>query len=249
MFAQFFAVHNEHSNVAAAAQDAQSNRAQCSLEVYDKVTFVLTLRTIVVYTRPMYRIEKQSKVARRTAAALSCLLLLISGFIPLSSARAESAEIQTAQVGTITAECTFALPEELAGKEYRFTDGLVESYQMFSSGQTLEVDLPDGVQGIYLEWYAPTSRYTLKQLDASGATLSEDAASPYLNAYYPLNEATKHVTLAFSGAASLSTFAAYGVGDLPATVQRWNTPADADLLVVASSPKTALDEFFGVIAN
>lgn len=197
----------------------------------------------------MYSIEKHSKVARRTAAALSCLLLLITGFLPLSSARAESAEIQTAQVGTITSECTFTLPEELAGKEYRFTDGLVESFQMFSSGQTLEVDLPDGAQGVYLEWYSPTSRYSLKQLDASGATLSEDAASPFLNAYYPLNEATKHVTLSFTGKASLSTFAVYGAGDLPASVQRWNTPADADLLVVASSPKTALDEFFGVIAT
>ena len=204
---------------------------------------------IVVYTRPMYSHKKQSNVARRTAAALSCLLLLLSGFVPVSGARAESAEIQTQQVGTVTAECTLTMPEKLAGKEYRITDGLVESFQTFSSGQTLEVDLPDGVQGIYLEWYSPTSRYSLKQLDAGGATLAEDAASPFLNAYYPLNEATKHVTLAFSGEASLSTFAAYGAGDLPEAVQRWSAPSDADLLVIASSPRTALDEFFGVIAT
>jgi len=197
----------------------------------------------------MHTYMKKTKFLSRMTAAATVLLLLVSGFVPFTGARAESAEIQTGQVGTVTADCTFALPEELAGKEYRITDGLVESYQAFSSGQTIEVDLPDGVQGVYLEWYAPTSAYTLKQLDASGSTLSEDAASPYLNAYYPLNEGTKHVSIAFTGKASLSTFAAYGAGDLPATIQRWNTPATADLLVVASSSVTALDEFFGVIAT
>ena len=119
----------------------------------------------------------------------------------------------------MTADCTFALPEELAGKEYRITDGLVESYQQFISGQSIEVDLPDGVQGIYLEWYSPTSKYSVIQLDASGATLSEDAASLYLNAYYPLNEGTKHVSIVFTGKAALSTFAAYGAGELPDTIQ------------------------------
>lgn len=192
---------------------------------------------------------KKTTFFGRITAAATVLLLLATGFVPVTSARAESADIQTGQVGTVTADCTFALPEELAGKEYRFTDGLVESYQRFSSGQTIEADLPDGVQGVYLEWYAPTSAYTLKQLDASGAVLSEDAASPYLNAYYPLNEKTKHVSIAFTGKASLSTFAAYGAGELPATIQRWNTPMTADLLVVASSSVTALDEFFGVIAT
>ena len=183
----------------------------------------------------MYTQMSKMRISGRMAAVAVALLLLVSGFVPLSGARAESADIQTGQVGTVTADCTFALPEELAGKEYRFTDGLVESYQTFSSGETLEVDLPDGVQGVYLEWYSPTGFYSVKQLDASGATLSEDAASPYLNAYYPLNESTKHVSISFTGKGSLSTFAAYGAGELPASIQRWNTPASADLLVVASS--------------
>ncbi|MBA4347417.1 MAG: hypothetical protein C0413_00990 [Clostridiales bacterium] len=197
----------------------------------------------------MYTLMNKTKILNRMASAATVLLLLVSGIVPFSSARAETAEIQTGQVGTVTADCTFTLPEALVGREYRITDGLVESYQSFSSGQTLEVDLPDGVQGIYLEWYAPTSKYSVKQLDASGATLSEDAASPYLNAYYALNEETKHVTIAFTGNGALSTFAAYGAGELPATIQRWNTPTTADLLVVASSSRTALDEFFGVIAT
>ncbi len=197
----------------------------------------------------MYKQMKQTKIFRRTAAALTIALLLFSGLVPLSGARAESADIQTGQVGTITAECTVTLPQELAGKEFRITDGLVESYQSFSSGQTVEVSLPSGAQGIVLEWYTAASQYTLTQYDQSGAVLSEDAASPYLNAYYPLKEGAARATLAFTGAGSLSTLAVYGAGELPATVQRWNTPASADLLVIASSSITALDEFFGVIAT
>jgi hypothetical protein len=92
----------------------------------------------------MYKFMNKTKNLSRSAAVLTIMLLLFSGFVPLSGARAESADIQTEQVGTITAECTFAMPEELAGKEYRITDSLVESYQAFKSGQTIEVDLAQG---------------------------------------------------------------------------------------------------------
>ena len=191
----------------------------------------------------------KTKRLSRIAAALTVLLLLFSGFVPLSGARAESAEIQTQQVGTVTAECTITLPAELAGKEYRITDGLVESYQSFASGQSVQVDLAAGAQGLYLEWFTPTSQYTVTQFDQSGATLGEDAASPFLNAYFPLKEGAVKAAVNFTGAGSLSTLAVYGAGELPAEVQQWKTPSAADLLVVASSPKTAMDEFFGVIAT
>lgn len=182
-------------------------------------------------------------------ATATVLLLLLSGVVPLSGARAEVAEIQTEQVGTVTSDCTITLPDELTGKEYRITDGLVESYQDFTSDQTIQVDLPDGAQGLYLEWYNLTSRYTVTQYDASGATLSEDAAQPFINAYYPFQAGTARVTITFTGKGSLSTLAVYGAGDLPQSVQRWNQPTTVDLLVIASNSLTALDEFFGVIAT
>ena len=197
----------------------------------------------------MYTHMKKMNVQTRVIAAAMVVLLLLSGIVPLSSARAESAEIQTGQVGTVTGDCTITLPEELAGKEYRITDGLVESYQTFEAGQSVQVDLPEGAQGLYLEWYNQTSDYTVTQTDQSGATLSEDAAQPFINTYYPLKEGVKSVTLSFSRECSLSTLAVYGAGELPSDVQRWNQPASADLLVVASTSKTALDEFFGVIAT
>ena len=191
----------------------------------------------------------KTKSLSRIAAALTVFALLLSGVVPFSGARAESAEIQTQQAGTVTMECTVTLPDELAGKEYRITDGLVESYQSFKSGQSVQVDLAEGAQGLYLEWFTPTSRYTVTQFDQSGASLGEDAASPFLNAYFPLKEGAVKAAINFTGAGSLSTLAVYGAGELPAGVQLWKAPSAADLLVIAASPKTALDEFFGVIAT
>ncbi len=196
----------------------------------------------------MYMRMIRKMIYHRTAAALTACLLLAGCFIPAGIARAEEAEIQTEQIGTITAACTITLPEELSGKEYRLTDSLVESYQSFTKGQTIQVDLPDGAQGLYLQWYEVTSQYTIAQLDAGGATLLEEGAQPFINAYYPLDSQTASVVITLLGKASLSTIAVYGEGELPSDVQIWNQASAADLLVVASTAATALDEFFGVIA-
>lgn len=87
-----------------------------------------------------------------------------SGVVPLAAARAESAEIETSRLVRRLKDCTITLPEELAGKEYRITDGLVESYQTFESGQTITVDAPGWRTG-HLEWYQPTSAYSVTQTD------------------------------------------------------------------------------------
>lgn len=180
--------------------------------------------------------------------ALGALILLLFSMVPLSAARADAAKIQTEQTGTVTLDCTITLPEPLAGKEQRITDGLVESYQAFEPSQTVQVGLPEGAQGLYLEWYDFTSLYTVSQFDANGAAISEEPAQPFINAYYPIAEGAESVVISMSGKTALSTLAVYGAGELPATVQRWEPAGDSDLLVVASTPYTALDEFFGVIS-
>ena len=192
---------------------------------------------------------RKMKINSRLIAAIAVLLMLCSGVVPLSLARAETASTSAGQAETVTQDCTITVPEERSGTEYRLTDALVESYQSFKSGQSIQVGLPQNAQGLYLEWFSPSLRYTVIQYDQSGAALSEAGASPYLNAYYPLQAGAVRVSVSFTGNASLSTLAVYGAGELPGHVQRWNQPAQADLLVIASTSKTALDEFFGVIAT
>ncbi len=196
----------------------------------------------------MYKREKTMKLRVRITAAAAAALLVFS-LTPCSAARAEIARIQTTQAGTVTEECSITLPEELSEDEYRITDSLVESYQTFTKDQSIGVSLPDGAQGLYLQWYDFTSRYTVSQFDAGGAMLSEEPAQPFINAYYPLAAGAVRVVVAMSGKTSLSTLAVYGAGELPEDVQRWQPADSADLLVVASTPYTAMDEFFGVIAT
>ena len=197
----------------------------------------------------MYTQVKTTKTRTRLLAAAIVLLFLIGGFFPVAAARAEAAQTQDEQTGTVTAECTITLPAELAGKEYRITDSLVESYQAFEAGQSVEIGVPEGALGLYLEWYDRTNRYAVTQYDAGGATLSEDAAQPFINAYYPLAAGAVRIVVSMTGDTALSTLAVYGAGELPENVQLWKETASADLLVVASTSMTALDEFFGVIAT
>lgn len=177
-------------------------------------------------------------------------LLLAAGFLPVTRARAEAAAIQTGQTGTITSACTITLSEELSDKAYRITDGLVETYQTFEKDDAILIDLPEGgAQGVYLEWYDATENYTVTQLDAAENVLAEEAAQPFINAYYPLSEEAKSIRISFIRESFLSTLAVYGAGDLPETVQQWEATNAADLLILAATPMDALDDFFGVIAT
>ena len=63
---------------------------------------------------------------RKNVFARIAALLLTAGFawIPVS---AGASKLSVEQTGTMTAECAVTFPEKLSGKEYRVTDGLVES--------------------------------------------------------------------------------------------------------------------------
>ena len=85
----------------------------------------------------------------------------------------------------LTASCAIILPEAMADKAYRITDGAIESYQPFTAKHTLEIDLPSDqiAQGVYFEWYTLPDDYTLEQYDASGALVSSTLSQPFVNSY------------------------------------------------------------------
>ncbi len=212
------------------------------------ITIILTYKGLNVYTDNMYTFMRKTNIRNRITA-LAAALLLLGGMLPLSAAHAENAEIQTQQSGSMTAECTVLFPEELSGKEYRVTDGLVETYQSFKKNDAVTIDLPEGAQGLYLQWYDATTQYTVSQYDASGTALAEENAQPFINAFYPLADGTVRVVITMLNKTILSTLAVYGAGDLPGDVQLWSPSGQGDLLLVASTSVTALDDFFGVIAT
>ena len=148
------------------------------------ITIILTYKGLNVYTDNMYTFMRKTNIRNRITA-LAAALLLLGGMLPLSAAHAENAEIQTQQSGSMTAECTVLFPEELSGKEYRVTDGLVETYQSFKKNDAVTIDLPEGAQGLYLQWYDATTQYTVSQYDASGTALAEENAQPLYQRVLP----------------------------------------------------------------
>ena len=174
-------------------------------------------------------------------------LLLCLGACPV--ALAQEAE-QTA--ADLTKDCTITLPENLQEKLYRITDGLVESFQRFDHDESVTITPPAGqsAQGLYLEWYTVPKSYAVETYDAAGTLLSSIEGQPFLNSYIPLDAASAQIKLVFgSDDAELAGIRLYGEGTLPADVQLWQpTPETADLLYIASTPQSAVKDFFGVLA-
>ncbi len=174
-------------------------------------------------------------------------LLLCLGVCPAALAQEEE---QTA--ADLTKDCTITLPENLQEKLYRITDGLVESYQRFDHDESVTISPPAGqpAQGLYLEWYTVPKSYAVETYDAAGTLLSSIEGQPLLNSYIPLDTASAQIKLVFgSDDAELAGIRLYGEGTLPADVQLWQpTPETADLLYIASTPQSAVKDFFGVLA-
>lgn len=152
--------------------------------------------------------------------------------------------------GTITNDCRFTLPESAGDKAYRFLDGYVESYLPLEKGAELLIEMPEPAQGLYLEWYALPTAYTVEELSASGSVTKTHDALPFVNAYFELDETTRAIRVTALDSCRLSTLRLYAAGtELPADVQRWQAPhAQADLVFLAATPEAALEDLFAALA-
>lgn len=189
------------------------------------------------------RLMRNKSILIRLAA-----LLLAVAFIGIPRF-SEAAELSTAQKGTMTGQCTVAFPEKLSGKEYRVTDGMVESYQTFSKGDVIRIQFPSAAEGLYLEWYEETGAYSVTYLDGAGSPIQTDGGSGYLNAYFPAPDGASGAEISIGAKnVSLSTISVYEKGKLPDTVQKWTALDKADILIAASTPERALFDFYSAVA-
>ncbi|MEA5049589.1 MAG: phosphodiester glycosidase family protein [Eubacteriales bacterium] len=187
----------------------------------------------------------------RTLRTLSLLAALLLSFHFCGTALADDGT-QADSAADITADCTFLMPEALADKTYRITDDAIESYQEFTGKHTLEIALPNDetAQGIYLEWYTLPDQYFLEEYNTAGELISSYENQPFVNTYYPIDDAVTALRLVFRSDAQLSTVRVYGEGALPQDVQLWQPVLEqADLLCIAATPQAAVTDFYGVFAS
>ena len=186
----------------------------------------------------------------RTLRTLSLLAALLLCFHFCGTALADDGT-QADSAADITADCTFLMPEALTDKTYRITDDAIESYQEFTGKHTLEITLPsdEPAQGIYLEWYTLPDQYLLEEYNTADELISSYENQPFVNTYYPIDDAVTTLRLVFRSDAQLSTVRVYGEGALPQDVQLWQPVLEqADLLCIASTPQAAVTDFYGVLA-
>lgn len=170
------------------------------------------------------------------AALLSCLLL---PGLSLGEAASPAAE-DLAPASEIVLTETAALS--------RLSDDDGNSYIRFAAGETLSLRNEKRICGLYPQWFELPSAYTVTWLDAKGEALSKEQRTPFaVNEYLPAPDGCFGASFTFSNGAALSGLSAYGEGELPASVQRWEEPIDAPAaLLICGYPGDEL-LFFGAL--
>ena len=182
---------------------------------------------------------------KKTLSLFACVAALM--LLP-TVARAETTE--RSEPADQPIGVTVTLPEELSPYAYRLTDAYLVSRisLMMRESVTIEPQEPAGL--ILLNWYDVPASYTVSQLDASGAVLSEETITDLqLGRHIVLDASCKKITVLFNENGSLGGVSAYASQDaLPETMQAFEpAPAQADLLIITVEPGMEWKQFGAVL--
>ncbi len=166
--------------------------------------------------------KKTLKNVIKTIVALTLLLLAAGASRPTEVLAKEAEEVE---IGL----------EHSAGKSCKILrDGSTKSSVTFTAGQSLKITADDPIQGLYIKWSAVKipGEWTLK---VGGQDYTYGKYN-YLHEYVSLPFGTTECALYFPNeVAGMVEIYAYGEGDIPKDVQRWNPPCDkADFLVFST---------------
>ena len=147
---------------------------------------------------------------------------------------------------------TLTLPEELTPYAYRLTDDYLISRLSLKMKESITIEPQGAAQTVVLNWYDVPASYTVTQLDASGAVLTEETITDkQLGRQISLSEGCKKVTVLFNENGSLGGVLAYPIGaSLPDNVFSFDpAPAQADLLIISAEPGTEFRQFGAVLPS
>ena len=181
---------------------------------------------------------------KKTVALLACALSLL---LP-AAALAETTEPLEAPGEPLGV--TLTLPEELMPFAYRLTDDYLVSRISLQMGESVSIEPQKPAQSLVLNWYDVPVSYTVSQLDASGATLSEETITDReLGKQIALDSACKKINVLFNENGSLGGVVAYPAGaSLPEGGLSFEpAPAQADLLIISAEPGMEFRQFGAVL--
>ena len=113
-------------------------------------------------------------------------------------------------------------------------------------GNELYIECPEPIASLYICWYREPVRYTIR---VSGGSFFA-GETDYLYEYIQLPFPTNRVELVFDGANNMSDLRAFGKGETPSFVMRWQPPLEtADVLVFPTHADDETIFFGGMIAD
>ena len=129
----------------------------------------------------------------------------------------------------------------------KLKDASTESTVAFNSGDVITVKSDTPMQGLYIKWRTcPKTEWTLRVGEGETAC----GTNGFLHEYVELPENTTECELHLTEGISMCDLFAYGTGDLPGSVQRWDPPCEkADFLVFSTHADDEILFLGGVLVN
>ena len=138
------------------------------------------------------------------------------------------------------------LSDNYGGYLPHLLDNDAETFISYRWGSEVYIESVQPIASLYLCWFRAPERYTVR---VSGGSFFA-GETDYLYEYIQLPFPTNRVELAFESANNLSDLRAFGRGETPEYVQRWQPPLEtADVLVFPTHADDETVFFGGLIAD
>ncbi len=166
--------------------------------------------------------------ARKTGLCLILLMIVLA--LGLWAMGEEAADI--------TNECTITASN---GGAKKLSDGRVDDYwQAKKTESTITIDLPAGKSagGLLIEWFAKFDAFELTEYDEAGALIETQHSADFFRghvSWLDLHENARRLKLRVFQGGRICSIKVYSGGEYPASVQRWQNPADKiDLMLIVA---------------
>lgn len=179
---------------------------------------------------------------QKRAAKVLCALIFLLACTLVFNFNIKNADAQGTEAELLTLTLTAASGNNCGN----LLDDKYTSTVSFSGGDELTVSGNAPMQGIYIKWAALGADF---RVSYNGKT-EEYKGEEFLHHYIDFGETAESCTVYFESGASVCDIFAYGKGELPSGVQRWESPCEnADILVFSTHADDEILFLGGVLAT
>lgn len=154
---------------------------------------------------------------------------------------------ETAEAERLAVSVT--MPEKRESEAFLLTDGFASTYVAFRDESAVRFAFSGEAEQLVTVWETEPEHVVLTCFSGETILSESDLTVPFLTTVTALPAGTTAVEFAFrqKGSAKLSEICAFGAGDLPDSVCRWEAAAHPDVLLVVAYPGDEYRFFGGLL--